>query len=81
MNLTKSLIKEIRKFKQVPDAINFKFESLGITDFIKTLDLIYSKLSPDVFYLHIVDQGYNLYSLNDYDFIAAILKIYQSLLK
>lgn len=80
-NLIRRLIKEIRTFSNDKSLREFSINSLAVEDFIKILDLIYCKLSPDVFYSHLVEQGFNLYSLNDYDFIQCVLKVYQSILK
>ena len=55
MNLTKILIKEIRSFKNCPQAQDYIIESLGVKDFILTLDLIFAKLSPETFYPYLLD--------------------------
>ena len=75
MNLIKILIKEVRSFKECKEVQDFKVESLAVDGFIKILDIIYTKLSHEVFYSYLVKSGYNLFSLNDFDFVQAVLKI------
>jgi hypothetical protein len=54
MNLSKQLVKELRSFKSVQKAQDFKLTSLDVETFIKALDIIYTHLSVDGFYTFVL---------------------------